>query len=60
LIPGDFDLANSGSVSVTLKDEDGAQGTLEDNNDPTIDHADITVTEEGTLHIRVIDAPIID
>ena len=53
LIAGNFELAASGTVSVTLEDEDGTQGTFEDGV-----NAEITQQEDGSLLITVTGDPI--
>jgi hypothetical protein len=52
-IAGDFELAASGTVSVTVEDEDGTQGTFEDGV-----NAEITQEEDGSLLITVSGDPI--
>jgi len=52
-IAGDFELAASGTVSVTVEDEDGTQGTFEDGV-----NAEITQEEDGSLLITVTGDPI--
>ena len=52
-IAGNFELAASGSVSVTVEDEDGTQGTFEDGV-----NAEITQQEDGSLLITVTGDPI--
>src|SRR5918992_294401 len=53
LIAGNFELAASGTVSVTVEDEDGTQGTFEDGA-----NAEITQQEDGSLLITVTGDPI--
>jgi hypothetical protein len=52
-IAGTFELAASGTVSVTVEDEDGTQGTFEDGV-----NAEITQEEDGSLLITVTGDPI--
>jgi hypothetical protein len=52
-IAGNFELAVSGTVSVTVEDEDGTQGTFEDGV-----NAEITREEDGSLLITVTGEPI--
>src|SRR4028118_1370427 len=52
-IAGNFELAASGTVSVTVEDEDGTQGTFEDGV-----NAEITQEEDGSLLITVTGDPI--
>jgi hypothetical protein len=52
-IAGDFELAASGTVSVTVEDADGTQGTFENGV-----NADITLQEDGSLLITVTGEPI--
>ncbi len=51
-IAGDFELAASGTVSVTVEDADGTQGTFEDGV-----NAEITQEEDGSLLITVTGEP---
>jgi hypothetical protein len=57
LIVGDFEPADSGTISVTLKDEDGMLSTFEDTNDPATDNADIMVLPGEGLRIGVRGDP---
>jgi hypothetical protein len=52
-IAGNFELMASGTVSVTVEDEDGTQGTFEDGV-----NAEITQQEDGSLLITVTGDPI--
>ena len=52
-IAGDFELAASGTASVTVEDEDGTQGIFEDGV-----NAEITREEDGSLLITVTGEPI--
>jgi hypothetical protein len=52
-IAGNFEVAASGTVSVTVEDEDGTQGTFEDGA-----NAEITQQEDGSLLITVTGDPI--
>ena len=52
-IAGTFGLAASGTVSVTVEDADGTQGTFEDGV-----NAEITQEEDGSLLITVTGEPI--
>jgi hypothetical protein len=52
-IAGNFEFAASGTVSVTVEDEDGTQGTFEDGV-----NAEITQQEDGSLLITVTGDPI--
>jgi len=52
-IAGDFELAASGTISVTVQDTDGTQGTFEDGV-----NAEITQEADGSLLITVTGEPI--
>ena len=57
-IAGDFELAASGTISVTVQDTDGTQGTFEMSIPPAVgDNAEITQAVDGSLLITVTGPP---